>query len=75
MRKSTLGLERAREGLSLVERFLEQLENNQPEKHLRNAMREWLLASRAVMDSAIDTLEEEPSSPTETVCKITITNE
>ncbi|MNS74352.1 hypothetical protein D3C72_1078260 [compost metagenome] len=73
MRKSTLGLERAREGLTLVERFLEQLEHNRPERHLRNAMKEWLLASRSVIDSAIDTLEEEPSSPT--ARKITISNE
>ncbi|RUT33658.1 hypothetical protein EJP77_08460 [Paenibacillus zeisoli] len=75
MRKSTLGLERAREGLSLVERFLEQLEHNQPERHFRNAMKEWLLASRAVIDSAIDTLEEEPSSPTETARKIPISKD
>ncbi|WP_433944753.1 hypothetical protein [Paenibacillus sp. SN-8-1] len=74
MRKSTLGLERAREGLSLAERFLEQLEHNQPERHIRNAMKEWLLASRAVIDSAIDTLEE-PSTPTKTARKISISNE
>ncbi|USB35166.1 hypothetical protein [Paenibacillus sp. YPG26] len=73
MRASGFGLRRTLEGLATMERFLDQLEQHQPEKHVRNAMKEWLLASRAVIDSVIDTLEEEPSSPA--ARKITISKE
>nr|WP_243735319.1 hypothetical protein [Paenibacillus turpanensis] len=66
-------MEWAREGLSFAERFLGQLEQNQPEKHVRNAMKEWLLASRAVIDSMIDTMEEESGPPA--ARKISISSE
>lgn len=51
------------ENLTRVERLLEHLERRQPERHVRSAVKEWLLASRAVIDSVIDTLEEESTVP------------
>jgi hypothetical protein len=74
MRKSSLCLERLREGLSFAERVIGRLEEKQTERHIRNAMKECLLASQSVIDSVIDTLEEEePSSPS--ARKITISSE
>lgn len=73
MRKNGFGLERALEGLTYVERFIGHLEQHQPERHIRNAMKEWLLASRTVIDSVIDTLEEVPNPPA--ARKITISKE
>jgi hypothetical protein len=58
------GMERVLENLDRVERFLGHLEQRQTEQHVRNAVKEWLLASRSVIDSVIDTLEEEQSTPT-----------
>jgi hypothetical protein len=57
-------MERILKNLVRVERFLGHLEQRQPEQHVRNAIKEWLLASRSVIDSVIDTLEEEQSTPT-----------
>jgi hypothetical protein len=64
MRGSGLGMERILKNLVRVERFLGHLEQRQPEQHVINAIKEWLLASRSVIDSVIDTLEEEQSTPT-----------
>jgi hypothetical protein len=57
------GMERVLENLDRVERFLGHVEQRQTEQHVRNAVKEWLLASRSVIDSVIDTLEEEQSTP------------
>jgi hypothetical protein len=56
-------MERVLENLDRVERFLGHVEQRQTEQHVRNAVKEWLLASRSVIDSVIDTLEEEQSTP------------
>lgn len=64
MRGVGSGLERVLENLDTVERLLRHLERREPERHVKNAVKEWLLASRAVIDSVIDTLEEEPGHPT-----------
>lgn len=63
MRSAGLGMERMLENLSRVERLLENLERRQPERHVRNAVKEWLLASRAVIVSVMDTIEEESNVP------------
>jgi len=63
MRGAGLGMERVLENLSRVERLLENLERRQPEQHVRNAVKEWLLASRAVIVSVMDAIEEEPNVP------------
>lgn len=73
MRRTGQGLERLLETLDGVERFLEHMEKRQPEKHVNNAIKEVLLASRSVIDSVIDTLDEEQG--TTTARKITISKE
>jgi hypothetical protein len=75
MRKSVLGMERVLENVARMERFFGNLEQNQPERHVRNAVREMLLASRSVMDSVIQTLEEDGEEPSAAPArKIKITN-
>jgi hypothetical protein len=64
MRSTGFGKERVLENLVRVERFLGHLEQRQTEQHINNAIKELLLASRSVIDSVIDTLEEEQSTPT-----------
>lgn len=56
-----------------IERLFGHLEQRQTDRHIRNAIKECLLASRSVIDSVIDTLEEEPSAPA--ARKIKISNE
>ncbi|MBU5349661.1 hypothetical protein [Paenibacillus lautus] len=51
------------ENLLRVERLLESLERHQTKEHIKNAVKEWLLASRSVIDSVIDTIEEEKAPP------------
>lgn len=51
------------EHLIRMERLFENLERYQAERHVRNALKEWLLASRSVIDSVIDTIEEEKDTP------------
>jgi hypothetical protein len=46
-----------------AERLLEHMERHQTKSHVRNAVKESLLASRSVIDSFIDSLEEESSTP------------
>lgn len=57
------GKERVTGHLIRLERLLDNLERHQPERHFRNAAKECLLASRAVIDSVIGTLEEEKDAP------------
>lgn len=59
MRSAELRRERVMENLLRVERLLENLERHQTKEHVKNAVKEWLLASRSVIDSVIDTIEEE----------------
>lgn len=58
------GLERLLETLDGVERFLGHMEKRQTDRHVKNAIKEVLLASRSVIDSVIDTLEEEQGTTT-----------
>ncbi|RCW43012.1 hypothetical protein [Paenibacillus prosopidis] len=51
------------ENLIRLERLLENLERHQAKRHVRNAFKEWLLASRTVIDSVIDTMEKEKDTP------------
>lgn len=51
------------DNLIRLERLLENLERHQAKQHVRNAVKEWLLASRSVIDSVIDTIEEEKDTP------------
>lgn len=51
------------ENLLRVERLLKSLERHQTKEHVKNAVKEWLLASRSVIDSVIDTIEEEKATP------------
>lgn len=51
------------ENLLRVERLLENLERHQTKEHVKNAVKECLLASRSVIDSVIDTIEEEKAAP------------
>ncbi len=64
MRGAGLGMERVLKNLVRVERLLGHLEQHQTERHVKNAVKEWLLASRSVIDSVIDALEEEEDTPT-----------
>ncbi|UJF35569.1 hypothetical protein [Paenibacillus hexagrammi] len=57
MGSASRGRERLLGHLDHVERLLGSLERHKPEQHLRNAVKEWLLASRAVVDSVIESLE------------------
>ncbi|CAG7659241.1 hypothetical protein ACFQI7_37640 [Paenibacillus allorhizosphaerae] len=52
------------ETLTALERFFIHLERRQAKEHVTNGIKEWLLASRAVIDSVIDTLEEEQGRQT-----------
>ncbi|MDQ0058774.1 hypothetical protein [Paenibacillus harenae] len=52
-----------RNALPRIERILKYLEQHQAEGHARTAIKEWLLASRAVIDSCIDSLEEKSNTP------------
>ncbi|MBH5319615.1 hypothetical protein I6N90_17605 [Paenibacillus sp. GSMTC-2017] len=61
------------EGLLQVERLLGHMEQRQTEQHFRNGVKELLLASRSVIDSVIDTLDEKES--TTTARKITISKD
>lgn len=63
MKNAGAGLERILAGLTTVERLIGHMEQRQTEKHLKNAAKECLLASRSVIDSLIDTLEEEQRQP------------
>lgn len=63
MRIAELRRERVMENLLRVERLLESLERHQTKEHVKNAVKEWLLASRSVIDSVIDTIEEEKAPP------------
>ncbi|MGM0881557.1 MAG: hypothetical protein ACQEXQ_11050 [Bacillota bacterium] len=51
------------DNLIRLERLLENLERHQAKRHVRNAVKEWLLASRSVIDSVIDTMEKEKDTP------------
>ncbi|WP_314591075.1 hypothetical protein [Paenibacillus terrigena] len=73
MRITGLQMERVLEHLAVTERLLEHMERHQTKKHVRNAVKEWLLVSRSVIDSFIDSLEEE--STLQTARKIDISNE
>ncbi|MCC0567344.1 hypothetical protein HN020_15490 [Brevibacillus borstelensis] len=46
-----------------IEWLLEHLKRHQAGKHARNTVKEGLLASRAVIDSLIDLLEEPSRTP------------
>ncbi|AYB44394.1 hypothetical protein [Paenibacillus lautus] len=46
-----------------LEQLLANLERHQTKEHVKNAIKEWLLASRAVIDSVIETIEEEKEAP------------
>jgi hypothetical protein len=52
-----------RNAVSGIERILKHLERHQADGHARAAIKEWLLASRAVIDSCIDSLEKKPNAP------------
>ncbi|ANY71172.1 hypothetical protein [Paenibacillus ihbetae] len=56
-----------------LELLLANLERHQTKEHVKNAVKEWLLASRSVIDSVIDTIEEEREAPV--ARKINITDE
>lgn len=45
-----------------IEWILKCLERHQADGHARTAMKEWLLASRAVIDSCIDSLERKSNA-------------
>ena len=45
------------------DRFLDNLEQRQAKQHTAEAVKELLLASRAVIDSVIDTLDLEQTQP------------
>ncbi|TMV49417.1 hypothetical protein FE783_12960 [Paenibacillus mesophilus] len=52
------------ETLTALERLFIHLKRRQAKEHATNAIKEWLLASRSVIDSVIDTLEEKQDSQT-----------
>jgi len=56
-----------------MERLLENLERHQAERHVRNAVKEWLLASRSVIDSVIEAIDGEKD--TQVARKINISEE
>jgi hypothetical protein len=58
-------MERLLEHFDRVERVFGHLEQRQAKQHVRNLVKECQQASRAVIDSVIDTLEEERYSPPE----------
>ncbi|MEK6991834.1 hypothetical protein NST08_16390 [Paenibacillus sp. FSL K6-1566] len=51
------------ENMLRLEQLLANLERHQTKEHVKNAVKEWLLASRSVIDSVIDTIEEEKEAP------------
>ncbi|MBB3109622.1 hypothetical protein FHS18_001685 [Paenibacillus phyllosphaerae] len=51
------------ETLVRAERLFAQFEQRQTKQHMRSAVKEWLLASRSVIDIVIDALEEEQNPP------------
>ncbi|WP_169082399.1 hypothetical protein [Paenibacillus sp. PL91] len=63
-------MEQVIEHLLNAERLLGQLEQHQAKKHVRNGIKEWLLASRSIVDSVIDALEDEPGTPSARKIKI-----
>ena len=58
-----------------LERLLENLERHQTKEHVKNAVKEWLLASRSVIDSIIDTIGEEREAPVARKIKINISDD
>ncbi|MCR2804481.1 hypothetical protein [Paenibacillus soyae] len=64
MRGPARGVTRVLEQLACAERLFSHMERRGTETHVKNAVKEWLLASRSVIDSVIDTLEEEQAVPT-----------
>lgn len=64
MRGTARGVARVLEHLAGAERLLAGMERRGTETHVKNAVKEWLLASRSVIDSVLDTLEEEQAAPT-----------
>lgn len=56
-------LDRVLEHFDRMERLLGHLEQNQVKQHVRNSIKEGLLAYRSVIDSIVDTLEEEQETP------------
>ncbi|WP_254551591.1 hypothetical protein [Brevibacillus sp. MS2.2] len=43
--------------------ILGNMEQHGTERHVKNACKEWLLASRSVIDSVIDALQDEQERP------------
>ncbi|WP_414852311.1 hypothetical protein [Brevibacillus sp. IT-7CA2] len=43
--------------------ILGNMEQHGTERHVKNACKEWLLASRSVIDSVIDALQDEQDRP------------
>ncbi|WP_373232403.1 hypothetical protein [Cohnella sp.] len=70
MRSAGFGMERVLENLERMERLLGHLERHQTKRHVKNAFKEWLLASSSVINSIIDTLEEEQDTPAARKIKI-----
>ncbi|MED1914659.1 hypothetical protein ACFVS2_31685 [Brevibacillus sp. NPDC058079] len=52
-----------RTGLNKVLTILGNMEQHGTERHVKNACKEWLLASRSVIDSVIDALQDEQDRP------------
>ncbi|WP_052006401.1 hypothetical protein [Brevibacillus sp. BC25] len=52
-----------RTGLNKVLTILGNMEQHGTERHVKNACKEWLLASRSVIDSMIDALQDEQDRP------------
>ncbi|WP_142066266.1 hypothetical protein [Brevibacillus sp. AG162] len=50
-------------GLNRVLTILGNMEQHGTERHMKNACKEWLLASRSVIDSMIDALQDEQDRP------------
>ncbi|RAT97277.1 hypothetical protein [Brevibacillus sp. Leaf182] len=52
-----------RTGLNKVLTIIGNMEQHGTEQHVKNACKEWLLASRSVIDSVIDALQDEQDRP------------
>ncbi|GEC92876.1 hypothetical protein [Brevibacillus brevis] len=52
-----------RTGLNRVLTILGNMDQHGTERHMKNACKEWLLASRSVIDSMIDALQHEEERP------------
>lgn len=50
-------------GLNRLLTILGNMEQHGTERHVKNACKEWLLASRSVIDSVIDALQDEQERP------------